>query len=248
MIFYRLLTAALLPLVLFACNHKSSSDMTDLNKVVDASAVQQTDGALTETGFNFDSLPPPPGNDNRKQDPTPDKITKPAYTDWEKKIIKNADLVLEVSDYKKYNELVHTAARQWGGYIAQEEQRESAYKVENTVTIKVPVDQFDKAVNGFALAEEKVLSKKITSQDVTGEVIDTRSRMEAKRQVRLRYLDLLKQARNMEEILQVQNVINEIQVEIESAAGRVNSLRYQPTPFQGSLPAYPFSSGLNGPA
>lgn len=56
--------------------------------------------------------------------------------------------------------------------------------------------------------------------------MDTRSRLEAKKQVRQRYMDLLKQARNMEEILQVQGLINDIQVEIESAAGRVNYLNH----------------------
>ena len=48
--------------------------------------------------------------------------------------------------------------------------------------------------------------------------------MEAKKQVRLRYMDLLKQAKNMEEILNVQSEINGIQEEIESAAGRIEYL------------------------
>jgi len=68
--------------------------------------------------------------------------------------------------------------------------------------------------------------KKITSEDVTMEVIDTRSRLETKKQVRLRYLDLLKQARNMEEILSVQSEINGIQEQIESAAGRMEYLQH----------------------
>ena len=50
--------------------------------------------------------------------------------------------------------------------------------------------------------------------------------MEAKKQVRERDPDLLKQAKNMNEILQVQNEINNIQVDIESAAGRVNYLTH----------------------
>ena len=58
------------------------------------------------------------------------------------------------------------------------------------------------------------------------EVVDTKSRLEAKIQVRQRYLDLLKQARNMGEILNVQNEINEIQEQIESGAGRINYLNH----------------------
>ncbi|MGO8055700.1 DUF4349 domain-containing protein, partial [Rhizobium leguminosarum] len=91
---------------------------------------------------------------------------------------------------------------------------------------KVPVDRFDEAINLLAETDEKILERKIGSEDVTGDVVDTRSRMEAKKQVRERYLDLLKQAKNINEILQVQTEINNIQVDIESAAGRVNYLSH----------------------
>ena len=93
----------------------------------------------------------------------------------------------------------------------------------------MPVDQFDNAVVQLTANTEKINEKKITSQDVTTEVIDTKSRMEAKKQVRLRYMDLLKQAKNMEEILSVQSEINGIQEEIESATGRIEYLGHSST-------------------
>ncbi|HEX4373513.1 MAG TPA: DUF4349 domain-containing protein, partial [Puia sp.] len=102
----------------------------------------------------------------------------------------------------------------------------SDYKIENTISIKVPVDQFDNAISELVTSNEKIIEKKITSDDVTTEMVDTKSRMEAKKQVRLRYLDLLKQAKNMDEILQVQNEINDIQEQLESAAGRIEYLNH----------------------
>ena len=148
----------------------------------------------------------------------------PAKTDWDKKIIKTASLNMEVKDYKKFSSNIRDITRRAGGYIAREDQRQSEYKLENVIVIKVPVDRFEEAMNLLADSGEKVLERKISSEDVTGEVVDTRSRMQAKKQVRQRYLDLLKQAKNMSEIMQVQNEINDIQEEIESATGRVNYL------------------------
>ena len=133
---------------------------------------------------------------------------------------------MEVKDYEKFSSTVRDITKRSGGYIAREDQHQSEYKLENVITIKVPVDRFDEAINLLAETNEKILERKIGSEDVTGEVVDTRSRMEAKKQVRERYLDLLKQAKNMNEILQVQTEINNIQVEIESAAGRVNYLTH----------------------
>jgi hypothetical protein len=144
--------------------------------------------------------------------------------DWDKKIIKTSDINLEVKDYNVYYSSLRENIRNSGGYLAQEEQTESDYKIENKLTIKVPVDQFDNAVSRFTANVEKLNEKRITSQDVTAEYVDTKSRIEAKKQVRLRYMDLLKQAKNMEEILSVQSEINEIQEEIESASGRIEYL------------------------
>ena len=164
----------------------------------------------------------PPGNDHQKQQPSTPKQS----IDWDKKIIKNASINAEVKDYKAFYGALHEKVKSFGGYIAQEEQNQSDYKIENSLVIKVPVDQFDNAVVQLTVNTEKINEKKITSEDVTTEVFDTKSRMEAKRQVRLRYMDLLKQARNMDEILKVQNEINGIQEEIESGTGRIQYLSH----------------------
>jgi Domain of unknown function (DUF4349) len=157
--------------------------------------------------------------------PTPVKTV--ANPDWDKKIIKTATLKLEVKDFKSYNDNVHKTVKQFGGYIAQEEQNLSGEKSETVISIKVPVDQFETMMNQLPGGDLKVLERKITTEDVTGEVVDTRSRLEAKRQMRLKYLEFLKQSKNMEEVLQVQNEINGIQEEIESAAGRIGFLSNQ---------------------
>ncbi|MFM9908240.1 MAG: DUF4349 domain-containing protein [Chitinophagaceae bacterium] len=150
----------------------------------------------------------------------------PPNIDWDKKIIKTGKLTIEIKDFKLFNANLREVIKKAGGYIAQEEQNQSEYKLENSVTIKVPVDQFEETLNMLSIPTEKIIEKKISSEDVTGEVIDTKSRMEAKKQVRQRYLDLLKQAKNMEEILLIQNEINDKQIEIESASGRINYLTH----------------------
>jgi hypothetical protein len=160
-------------------------------------------------------------NDRKQQPPIVAKVATP---DWEKKIIKTASVNIEVEDYNKYYASIREKVKGMGGYIAQEEQSQSDYKIENSMLIKVPVDQFDNAVAVLSGNVKKINERKISSEDVTAEVVDTKSRIEAKKQVRQRYMDLLGQARNMEEILNVQSEINGIQEEIESATGRIEYL------------------------
>jgi len=165
-----------------------------------------------------------PGNTGSDKKQQPSQV--PIKQDWDKKIIKTANLNLEVKDYNVYYSSLREKVKNIGGYIAQEEQTQSDYKIENTISIKVPVDQFDNAVAQLTTNIEKLNEKKISSNDVTAEFVDTRSRMEAKKQVRQCYMDLLNQAKNMEEILSVQSEINGIQEQIESGLGRIEYLSH----------------------
>lgn len=212
-------TAAFLLLgVLIACNRNSEDKMT-LPEVK-----QEANAALIENeqagNFTADSTGIPDQKEKTKQ-PRPDKQPLP---DWDKKIIRSATLELEVKDANAYYKNLREQVRSYGGYVAQEDQEESDYKLENNLVIKVPVAQFDLAVAGLTENAEKVQQRNIRSEDVTGEIVDTRSRLEAKKQVRLRYLELLNQAHNMTDILNVQQEINGIQEEIEAATGRVQWL------------------------
>ena len=207
----RIGVTALLLCIVFACNNASEKEMA----AADIAQLSKTADEAKEIATYKEEQPaPPPGGNKQPQNPQQPNTTTTVNMDWEKKIVKNADLNLEVTDYNAYNQQVHTSVKQWGGYVAQETQQSSEYKKENTITIKVPVDQFDNIVTALTSGKEKVIVKKITSEDVTGEVVDTRARMEAKRQIRQRYMDFLKQARNMEEILQVQNVINGLKPQV----------------------------------
>jgi hypothetical protein len=173
-----------------------------------------------------DSVAIPDQKQNSEKDVKKRPKQSQSNSDWDKKIIKTASLNFEAANYKSFNQSIREKVKISGGYIAQEEQTQTDYKIENVVVIKIPVDQFDNFIAGLSETGGKLNEKKITSEDVTAEFVDTKSRMEAKKQVRLRYLDLLKQAKNMDEILNVQNEINSIQEEIEAASGRVNYLSH----------------------
>lgn len=193
-----------------------------------------------------------PGNHGREQVPPRKNHPQTATTstsnpDWDKKIIKTAHVELEVKEYTKYNQSIHTGLKAYGAYISAEEQNTDGYKTQSVVTIKVPVEQFENLMNSFGGEGMKVVEKKITSEEVTAELIDTKSRLEAKKQTRDQYLNLLKQAKNMKEILEVREEINNIQEEIESAAGRINYLSHQSSYSTLFLTYYQLIDGVKDP-
>ena len=92
--------------------------------------------------------------------------------DWDKKIIKTATLKLEVKDFKGFTDNIHQTIKQFGGYIAQEEQHATDEKSETIMVIKVPAAQFETIMILLPGTVNKVVEKRITSEDVTGEVVD----------------------------------------------------------------------------
>jgi hypothetical protein len=205
--------AASLMLMAYSCNdHNESKEKNVVMRNVELEEIPQT----------ADTTVLPAGRTSAPQDRT--QVSTP-NTDWDKKIIKTGTLAIETDNYQQYNNQIHQLVKTWEAYIAGEQENSSDYKIENVLTIKIPVQYFDEAVLQLSSsAPGKLLTKQVTAQDVTAEYSDTRARMETKKRIRLRYLDMLQKAKNMEEVLQVEREINALQEQIEGGEGRIKYL------------------------
>ena len=222
----KLILAILLSTVfLFSCNR---SDKETLVQDTIAANIEKTNGSSDKNEEEQNQIPlqkiKKPFTDSTSAKNTVQSNTS---IDWDKKIIKTATIKFEVKDFKNYTSSIYNTVKQYGGYIAQEEQNLADERLETTISIKVPVDQFESIMNRLGATDVKVVERKITTDDVTGEVIDIKARLEAKKQMREKYLNFLNQSKNMQEVLQVQSEINTLQEAMESAAARVNFLNHQ---------------------
>ena len=209
--------AAGIVLSLTACENEINSSAED-SAIMDIIPPEQKPGKTEETNKSFDQKSP----ESEKQFTPAGSVT---LQELDKKIIKTANLHLEINDFNIFGKLIHDQVKKAGGYIAEEQQKETEYSIENNITLKIPVNQFDNVMNTLSSAAVKTIQKNISAEDVTMQTVDVRSRLDAKKQVRLRYMDLLKQAKNMEDILHVQSEINEIQEDIEATSGKLNYLK-----------------------
>ena len=211
--------AALLLLLCAACNagydKKEMSDPPLAYK--DGAASADSTRAAAD---NEDQQPIAKRGNGPQQEKEPGSSSE-SHPDWDKKIVKTADLGIEVKSFRLFSDRLHTAIKESGAYIAQEQLSQSASEIENTVTVKVPVDRFEDLLVRLPSDSDRLVSKKVSSEDVTMELVDTKSRVETKKEVRERYLDLLKQAHSMKDIIAVQNEINDIQQEMDQASGRI---------------------------
>lgn len=185
-------------------------------------------------GISNSMVNSPPDADEKMEDQGQDQQPgkKPFYPpsqanpDWDRSIIRTANMETEVKDLKAYSTSVRTMIRQLGGYVAAEEFAMDDYRKNASITLKVPVQSFEEAVNKVSEQSVAVHKIRVQSEDVSAEIIDIKARLEVRSTTRDRYIQLMKGASNMEDLLKVQSEVNAIQEEIEAGKNRANYLAH----------------------
>lgn len=140
------------------------------------------------------------------------------------KIIKTGRISIEVDDYgKSLASLKYTIANM-DGYISSENEQRNDYRVSNTIVIRVVNTNFDALMDGIAGEAGKLIYKNVDLRDVTEEFTDLTARMKTKKEVEQRYLEILKTAKTVKDILEVEDKLRIIREEIESTEARLKYL------------------------
>lgn len=162
-------------------------------------------------------------NPSTNQKETPDKTPS-----IKKRIIKTGHLTMQVKSVDSSTAQIYQTVNQFDAYISGQNLTSNNYEIRNTFTIRVPIEQFDALMNNLAGQGTYIKQRQISSKDVTAEFVDIEIRLKTKKEVRDRYIDILrKKAKTVEEVLQAEEAIREVQEEIESREGRLRYLKDQ---------------------
>lgn len=145
-------------------------------------------------------------------------------TSQERKLISTSDLRILVTDVEQTGAEIRSIVARAGGYVGKEEFTRTTYSQQIIATLRVPAGTFDKTVQDIVALAKTVEEKNVQVEDVTEEFIDVTTRIATKKDVEARYRALLQQARNVSEILEIEEKIGEVRAEIESAEGRLKYL------------------------
>ncbi len=145
---------------------------------------------------------------------------------WDRKIIRNADLSLQVSDVESILSRVRSMVDGVGGVVFASS---SAYNGElqtATMTLDVPSDQFDQVVTNLRSLDgvKKVVSETVTSQDVTDDYVDLQSQLTNLKATQARLAVLMDKATDLQDILTIEEELSKVEGQIEQTTGRINYL------------------------
>lgn len=230
---------------LYACSGGSEKLVDRKVSYDDQTAAPQAENQIpigipdTATSPNAPDMPA----DNNNIKPA---ASLPAIVEWDKKIIKTAQVELSVKDYSNFNRSLMLLVQRSGGYIAEEQMEQTDYRTGSNLVIRIPTAYFTYFINQLQDSGVTIVNKNIQSEDVTAQYIDTKARIQTKKEVRDKYLTLLRQSGKMEDVLQVQSEINAIQESIESATAQINYLQHGSAYSTIKLSCYQYNKGYGG--
>ncbi|WP_228012106.1 DUF4349 domain-containing protein [Flavobacterium hungaricum] len=162
---------------------------------------------------------PPRQDSDSKDKQLPNEVSQ--------KIIKTANLRFETDDLEKTYSEIQKALAVSKGTILNDSQGKDYGSVYRNIRLKVPSQNFDIFINDISKGVSYFESKEITAEDVTEQFIDLTSRLKTKKKLEERYLEILKKATKVSEILEIEEQISNIREEIEAKEGKLKYLESQ---------------------
>lgn len=141
-----------------------------------------------------------------------------------KKIIRDGHLSMKVKDLNQAKNKVDSLINKFGAYYASETLNNTEWESVFNLTIRIPASNFEPFITGVEKGEGEIQNKNIFARDVTEEFLDLETRLGNKRNYLLRYKELVKQAKTIKEILDIEERIRNLEEELESTEGRLKFL------------------------
>lgn len=147
----------------------------------------------------------------------------------QRKLIKTGNLTFETSDLNKTKANIESLIKANNGYIANDSEYKTYDRISNTISLRIPSDKFDNFIVEVSKGVEKFDNKNINISDVTEQFLDVEARLKTKKALEVKYLEILKKAKTVREILDVERELGKLRGDIEATEGRLNYLKNQVT-------------------
>lgn len=166
-------------------------------------------------------------DETTKEAPAPVGNVSRVITKAPSKIIRNASVEFQVNNTGESHERIKALLVKYNAYFGNDNNSTSAYRKDNSMTIRVAAKNFDALLD--ELMKESIYTdyRNISAEDVTDQFVDAEARLKTKKQVEERYLALLKDAKKVQDILDIEDNLRIIREEIEATEGRLKLLNDQ---------------------
>lgn len=143
------------------------------------------------------------------------------------KVIRNGSLTLRVDDAAKRLEEARVLTEQAGGFVASANLNDNAGVKTAYATLRIPSDKFRTVTDAIKKLASTVFDESESGQDVTDQYVDLDARLKAAKAEEAQYMEILKEARTIEDTLNVTSRLGDVRARIEQMEGQKRSLTDQ---------------------
>lgn len=144
--------------------------------------------------------------------------------DQSRLVIREGEFNLVVKDVVETVKTIEQYTKSQGGWIVSSTINETEELIQGNVIVRVPVEKFDETMSQIRGLAKRVEYEGTKGEDVTEEYVDLEAKLAALQAEKNQFLEVLKQAKNVEEILKVYDQIEGVQAEINQLEGRIKYL------------------------
>ncbi len=167
----------------------------------------------------------------------------------DRKILRTVNTRFQTEDLNVTTAYIEQLTKQQNGFITSMNHTNSTRELTNRMQVSIPAENLDGFLEGLKSQSVYTDYTRINAQDVTEEFYDISTRLKTKKEVRDRYVEILRnRAQTVKEILNAEEKIRVIQEEIESIEGRLKFLNTRAAMSQVHLDVYekiPFAKQPN---
>jgi hypothetical protein len=205
---------------------ENAPQATDSLSVPASSRMQ--DQSLASATSSTTPVPPLPGSANAPTVDSAPVAAAPSAPQDTRKLIRNAQLDLEVKSFQSAADQIAALTKAAGGYVdTSNSQRGGNGKLQGTIVVKVLPQNLD----GFLLKLRDlgdVRNQSVSTDDVTKAYVDLQARLDNSRRMETQLQELLKHDNGrVSDLLQVERELGRVRGDIEQAQGELKLYDFQ---------------------
>ncbi len=148
----------------------------------------------------------------------------------ERLVIKNADLTVVVKDPRTSIADISRMAETMGGFVVSSSLYQTYLAdgtpiLEGAITIRVPADRLNEALETIETNAVEVRNRNVTGQDVTAQYVDLESQLRNLEATEKQLVEIMEKAEKTEDVLNVFNQLTYIRGQIETVKGQMKYYR-----------------------
>ncbi len=186
-----------------------SEETKALGMALDASAAPQVEAILAQYGEESRTSTNirPSAEDSMRLD---------SILNEKQSKIENGAILLGVRNYDEAYVAIRQMVEQRGAKIESEEERNTEFRLENTLIIRTAPEHFQPIMDELRDLAVVIREKRLWKQDLSAQFVDLKTRLENKYEAKARLELFMKNAKKAEDVLPIQRELDEITEEIEA--------------------------------